>query len=287
MPNTLLKNIRVSFISLVRKGANKKQIIFKSSDDDAQQWNVPIKKYSDEKGMVYGIVYAPDEVDSQGEFTTKEEIEQSAYDFMKSLNMLNVDKQHNFKPEEGAFVAESWLIRKGDSLFPKEKEGSWAVGIKLEDEDLKKEAREGKLGGLSMAGIADKHVQKADETLNAETLLEKITNIIKSTINKGDTQMSDLTKEQVQEMIDTSIAAGIKKAVEALPKPLTKEEMATVLKAAVPELKVIKDIGAKIEKIEKASPGSNQDDGDPNNPDEIKKCEELGAAIAKQANGEG
>ena len=98
--------------------------------------------------------------------------------------------------------------------------------------------------------------------------------------------MSDLTKEQIQEMIDASLEKGIKKATEALPKPLTKEEMAQVLKAAIPELNVIKEMNTKIEKIEKTSPGSKQDDGDPNNPDEIKKCDELGAEIAKMANGE-
>ena len=155
----LLRNIDVQYISLVKKGANKRTIIYKSADDSPHSWEIPIRKFDEEKGIVYGIVYAPDDVDTQGEYTTAEEIEKAAYRFMRNLNLHNVDKQHSFSPE-GAYVAESWIVRKGDPLFPNEKEGAWAVGIKLEDEELRDQVKKGELKALSMAGKADKLFEK-------------------------------------------------------------------------------------------------------------------------------
>jgi len=162
MPNKLI-NLEVQFISLVEAGANQKQIIWKSQDNREQTWwrEVPIRKTVEEKKIVYGIVYAPDEVDSQGDYATAEVIEQAAYNFMKSLRLWQVDKDHNFEPE-AAFVAESWLIRPPDSLFPEEKAGAWAVAIKIEDEDLWARIKGGAYRALSLAGYAERvNVEKA------------------------------------------------------------------------------------------------------------------------------
>jgi len=162
MPNKLT-DIAITHISLVKAGANGKQIIYKSANEDGDYENViDIKKTDNEKGVVYGIVYAPDQVDSQGDFTTADEIEKAAYNFMKSLNAKNVDIEHSFNSED-AFVAESWIVKSGDPVFGDEPEGSWAVAIKLEDENLKALAKSGELAGLSMAGVAHKEpVEKAE-----------------------------------------------------------------------------------------------------------------------------
>lgn len=129
-----LKDIKITHISLVKEGANGKSFIYKG--EDGYFCNVQIAKSDEEKGVVYGIVYSPDEIDSQGDSATKEEIEKAAFLFMKNLNINNVDKNHDFKPV-GAFVCESWIVKSGDPLFGEEKVGSWAVGIKLESDDLK------------------------------------------------------------------------------------------------------------------------------------------------------
>ena len=151
-----LTDISVDFISLVRKGANKKEVIFKSADAGEQELKtVNIAKTDEEKRIVYGIVYAPDEVDTQGDFAEAADIEKAAYDFMAQLNGRNIDKGHSYVPEN-AFVAESWLIRKGDPLFPDEPEGAWAVGIKVEDDALWEEVKKGEISGLSMGGTAIK-----------------------------------------------------------------------------------------------------------------------------------
>jgi hypothetical protein len=53
-----------------------------------------------------------------------------------------------------AYVAESWLTRADDPLFPNEPAGSWAVGIQIGDTDTWKDLKSGAIAGISLAGIA-------------------------------------------------------------------------------------------------------------------------------------
>lgn len=150
-----LKNLHVSWISLVDKGANRKSIIFKSDKfvSDKLLKTIDIKKTDEEKHLVYGIVYAPDEVDAHGDFSKAATIENAAHEFMKERNTQNVDKQHSLE-KQPAYIAESWIVRKGDELFPEEI-GAWAVAIKVEDEELWLAVKSGEIGGISLYGEAE------------------------------------------------------------------------------------------------------------------------------------
>ncbi len=72
-----LKNVEVLYISLVDAGANKKKIIWKSAAGGSPDIErlFRILKVDTEKRMVYGIVYAPGEVDTEGDTMEAEEIE--------------------------------------------------------------------------------------------------------------------------------------------------------------------------------------------------------------------
>ena len=260
----LLKDIDVTFISLVRKGANKKTIIFKSAEEAEDLKEIEIKKFDNKKGIVYGIVYAPDEVDTQGDLAKADEIEKASQNFMRNLSNHNVDKQHSFEKED-AFVSESWIVRKNDELFPDEKQGAWAVAIKVESDELKKEIEDGNITGLSMAGSA-KRIKKSD---NEDDLLTKIRNLFKKENN--------MDGKEVQAMIDESIT----KAVEGLPKQQTPEELAVVIKSALDALdlnKGLDELKETVEKMSKENSGSIQTEI---SKDELAKCDEEGEAIAK------
>jgi hypothetical protein len=184
---TELKAMNVDFFSLVSKGANGKKIVWKSDgrrQDDSEVFETSLKKItkSEEKRMVYGIVYSPDQVDSQGEYATGAEIEKAAYGFMKGLRLLNVDAQHDFDPK-AAFVAESWITKGVDPLFPNEPEGSWAVGIRVEDDALWEDVKKGSLAGISMAGTAAK-VKKGEDGFLAK-MEELLTRLLKGSEGKG------------------------------------------------------------------------------------------------------
>lgn len=145
-----LKDINVAYISLVKEGANEKDIVLKSGQIKVKK---EVKILKSIEGVVYGLVYSPDQEDTQGDFAKAEDIKKAAYEFMKQQNTTNVDQNHNFE-KAAAFVCESWILKENDSIFADQPVGSWAVGIKLEDDVLIKAVQNGEIGGLSMAGSA-------------------------------------------------------------------------------------------------------------------------------------
>lgn len=166
-----LKKIDVNFISLVDKGANKKRLIFKNHESTASaiEKTLSIKKYDEEQKIVFCIVYSPEEIDAQGDSASSEVIKEAAYNFMRCARTNNIDKQHDFIPDEG-FVAESWIVKENDPVFPAEPAGSWAVGIKVENEDTWQLIKAGEITGVSLAGFA----VTEDEEKKNDSLMEKI-----------------------------------------------------------------------------------------------------------------
>jgi len=214
-----LSNIAITHISLVKDGANGKRTIFKSADTEPTLTReVKIAKMDEELGVVYGIVYSPGEVDTQGEFADAAEIRKASYAFVKQGFAQNVDKDHTFKNED-AFVAESWITKENDPLFPSDPVGSWAVGIKLESEELLKEARDGKLSALSMAGLANREeVEKADG-VGTQTpggwmaFFSSLAEVIEegwltfdTKIKKGEKNMPEDFKEQIKKKMQEATA---------------------------------------------------------------------------------
>jgi hypothetical protein len=185
-----IKNIQVDFISLVKKGANQKEIIYKS--DSAFTCTVPIRKIDDEKRMVYGVVYSPDETDTQGQYSNTEEIEKAAERFMKSGKTAMVDKNHDEKAEQG-FVKESWIKKDIDPLFPAEKNGAWIVGIKIENEKTWEEIQKGEIAGLSMQGTAVVE-QDARETFQGEETLRGDLEVFRGLFEKLKKYAASITK---------------------------------------------------------------------------------------------
>ena len=274
-----LKDINISFISLVRKGANNRTTIFKSADGETADELVQVQaiKKDDVKQMIYGIVYAPDEPDLQGHQASCGEIEKGAYGFMKNLKAQNIDKGHSNQADGGAFVAESWIVRKGDPLFSAEKPGAWAVGIKCEDAALYAEAKE-KLPAISMAGTATIITKADSEGADAEGLLRKIMNLFKEQkISMEDEQMDEKTLKQVGDMISAAITKSADEAKKAAEPDTIKKAMETMtanMTALVSE----------VEKISKQSPGTKQDQND--TVEIIKEQVDLGRRIAEIANPE-
>ena len=262
---TLLKNINVQYISLVKSGANKKEVIFKSAENPPQAWETKILKTDEDKQMVYGVVYSPDEVDSHGDYSTAEEIEKASYAFMKNLNGLNVDKQHSFKSED-AYVAESWILKDKDPVFKSDKKGSWAVGIKVESKDLWKSVKDGEIKGLSMAGTADK-IEKSDDKDEEKSFKAFFKNFFKDKEKEKD-KMPDFTKEDLKKFLEE----GLKKAKDDGDK-----DVPAMIKKEIDEFKekvandIVKPLLKRIEEIEKATKGSLQDDN------EFEKASDQGA----------
>lgn len=189
---TRLSQIAISHISLVKEGANGKQIIYKSAKEEPTYTKeIKIAKSDQERGVIYGIVYSPDEVDSQGDTASSDEIQKAAYLFVKERNTHNVDKNHDFVKKD-AFIAESWIVRKGDPVFFNETEGAWAVAVQLESEELKEAVKKGEIAGLSMAGTA----HKEEVAKESESLAEAIAKALKKVfISEDKTDINKQSKE--------------------------------------------------------------------------------------------
>ncbi len=213
MPKELRK-IKVSHISLVHAGANGATVLYKSADGagDKESGTIEIIKSDAEKGILYGVVYEPDKVDSQGDFAKAEEIEQAAWLFLKEGNQENVDRNHDLKKVD-AFIAESFILKGEDERYPKVKKGAWVVAVKLESEDLKKEAKSGKtIKGLSMYGSAFR------VDVDAEDMTSKVKKMIAQLFAPITTQKGDENVDE--EQIKKAIGEGFEKHVAPIKKEL-------------------------------------------------------------------
>lgn len=281
-----LTNISVSFISLVKAGANRKTIIWKSSDPKASEGAaervIPFAKVDEDKRLVLGIVYSPGQVDTQGDWAEAPEIEKAAHGFLKASAQHNIDKQHDFVPA-GAFVAESWITKQGDPLFPNEPAGSWAVAIKVEDDELWKQVKTGEVKGLSMAGCAmnsDAPAPAAKSEGADESLFRRVVAAVQKLISKQEDD--SMEKKEVQVLVDEAMKPinekleALSKSVEQIAKGAKADDkekgepkMEDVVKGAVEA--AMKPVNERLEAIEKATKGSGQDDGD--------KGDSLGAFV--------
>lgn len=156
-----IKKAKIEFISLVPAGANKMPVLYKA--DGMVEFDTLVKA-SEDAGELLAVVYAPEHRDSQGDIASAEVIKDMAYDAAR--RGVEIDLRHDGKPvgRERAYVAESFLVAKGDERFAGWKDrddsevdltGAWATVIKIEDPELRRLYREGVWGGVSMAGRAE------------------------------------------------------------------------------------------------------------------------------------
>lgn len=320
-----LSNLDISFISLCKAGKNGKQPILKSKDSVEPVWKAERKivtNKSEKRQCLYCIVCSPNE-----EFSDKDEVDgvaevrKAMHGFMrKGRTGEGVDDTHSFISIDGAFVAESWEVRKNDPLFPDEKEGSWAVAIQIDDSELWDDIEKGEINGVSMGGTATKIAKASsfDATIGMQDLW-KYTDALNSSIRSifDDDDIEDKAtaiSESVEQFKNTVVGnmvtkskggllAGFKNIFkskknneEDMNEKETKELVAKAVKDSAEAgvkttegiiLKamqlVIDPLVDRLEKVEKGTNGSGQDEeGDiEKSADTVKEEEAVGARIAK------
>lgn len=107
---------------------------------------------SGEFHYVFGEVYAPDIVDTDGESMSAADIQKMAHDFIASgrVSALDIDHSHELC---GATVVESFIARAGDPDFA---EGSWVLGIRMPDGELWERVQSGELNSFSVDALVTK-----------------------------------------------------------------------------------------------------------------------------------
>lgn len=232
MKKRRIKKAKVRFLSLCPKGANKLPTIFK--DDNSFEVSM-LSKGMDEEGLITAIVYAPEFRDSQGDIASAQVIKDMAYE--AAQEGYSIDLRHDFKPisKDRAFVAEHFLVQKGDPRFeglkdyegnPVDATGSWGVVVKVLDEELKKLYREGAWGGISMAGQAEV-VQT--EKQNEDDVADKIVERLAKKLNpKKDDTMDEKQFEALTKSVTTAVVTAITEAHKQVTKSAEDEAPKTI-----------------------------------------------------------
>lgn len=190
-----LKNVKVSLISFVDKAANMRTFIMK----DANHFDsfAVIRKFDEEKGLVYGVVYSPNDADAHGDFMSTETVEKAAHDFLSQSNTIKaMDTQHNLNVVDGCTIVESF-INKGHEYFKDAKDkDAWVIAVKVENEEIKKSVKDGTFTGFSLYGTAER-VEDAD---TEKSMMQKLGKKIVDKISKAldleseDTDSAELIK---------------------------------------------------------------------------------------------
>lgn len=158
-----IKSARITFISLVPRGANQLPVLYKSADQTVQFDCLVKDERFAEHGELTAVVYAPETMDSQGDVASAEVIKQMAHDYMRNVGSVDLRHDTTALPREKVAVVENFIIQEGDPRFANQKDtkgrpvnvtGGWGVVIKVDDPDLRRLYREGHWNGVSMFGPA-------------------------------------------------------------------------------------------------------------------------------------
>ena len=106
---------------------------------------IRIIKSDFEKGIVYGLVYEPNALDSHGELMLPDDVQLAAHRFLTVPDLSQaIDTNHDGFPN-GCYPVESFVARKGDPDYP---EGGWVIGVKCSPVMLAR-VKNGDINGFS------------------------------------------------------------------------------------------------------------------------------------------
>ncbi|MBU0650251.1 hypothetical protein KKG63_03610 [Patescibacteria group bacterium] len=113
------------------------------------------RKVDEERQIVWGVVYEPDKVDTQGDFASAEEIEKAAHQFLEGYNQVGL--MHNESLSKKANVVENYLAPIDFILGEgKVKKGAWVMAVHIVDNDIWEQVKKGELNAFSMGGISQR-----------------------------------------------------------------------------------------------------------------------------------
>lgn len=225
---------KISFVSLCRRGANRVPGLYKSEDNGLV---FEALSKMDEKGQLLSIVYAPDVVDAQGHFATREGIIDMAHSHAREGSRLDLNHNGRALSKEDAYVAETFIVQANDRRFDGLKdtqgrtvptEGAWATITQINNPDLRKLYREQDWQGVSLyAAPGDYELVDEHTPLAASAAMELHS-------RKNGTQDMDETK--LAEALAKALATNNTIMVDALskainpPKDPKDEEIASLKK---------------------------------------------------------
>lgn len=123
--------------------------ILKSKDQ------LPIFKAEAKKQIVFCVVLEPEEVDSQDDWMTAEDIEETAHAYLAKSRVVGAGHSQpiNGVPVESYIAPQDLEFKGGPYGDQKVKKGSWVLGIKVHDQNEWKKVETGEYSGFSVGGL--------------------------------------------------------------------------------------------------------------------------------------
>ena len=161
----------ISAISFVNQPAIEENFVALS------QQKVEFKSLDDDKRIVVGLALVPDKhiYRRQGDYEykivfSKDTVKKASHLYLKQLNNNNATLEHE-KEAEGISVVESWIVEdvkndKSNLYNLNAVEGAWVVVMKVDNDEIWKDVKDGTYLGLSIEGIfSDKEVKTSKEKI--------------------------------------------------------------------------------------------------------------------------
>lgn len=188
-------------ISLVQAPAIESEFVALAKEEEKQ-----VFLESNERHMVYGAALIPDmdiyRNDGEHEYYisfSKESIEKMSQDFMKEYRQYEVKTDHEDVANE-VCVVESWLVSdaykdKSNALGINVPEGSWMVGMKVNNIETWDRIKAGELKGFSVESLVSlEEFSKIDNNMEIEAnemFWTKLVNVLKETFSKKEEEVVD------------------------------------------------------------------------------------------------
>ena len=189
-------------ISLVEAPAIESEFVALAKEEEKQ-----VFLESNEKHLVYGAALIPDmdiyRNDGEHEYYisfSKESIEKMSQDFMKEYRQYEVKTDHEDVANE-VCVVESWLVSdaykdKSNALNISVPEGTWMVGMKVNNIETWDRIKAGELKGFSVESLVslEEFSKQNDNNMEIEAnemFWTKLVNVLKETFSKKEEEVVD------------------------------------------------------------------------------------------------
>ena len=221
--------IESNFVALAKEEEEKRQVLLETN----------------ERHMVYGAALIPDmdiyRNDGEHEYYinfTKDTIEKMSQDFMKEYRQHEVTVDHEDIANE-VCVVESWLVEdpyrdKSNALGINVPQGTWMVGMKVNNIETWDRIKEGSLKGFSVESMVSlEEFSKIENNMNIETnemFWAKLVNVLKETFSKKE---EEVVEEKPHTIESTNIdleaePAPAEPVAEPVSEPVSEPEPAPV-----------------------------------------------------------
>lgn len=115
---------------------------------------------SDSGGFVLAVCLTPEEIDSQNEIVSAEEIRRAAYGYMRNSQAAGYQHEEIVK---GMHVVESFIARSNMVIAGTPiKQDSWLVGFLITDPKIRAQVLDGTLTGVSIGGSGYREEEEYD-----------------------------------------------------------------------------------------------------------------------------